>query len=50
LGESSSSWGTPWHNCALLKKNGEWELMRRNEAEKRNYKLIQGESPYFEEV
>jgi pyoverdine/dityrosine biosynthesis protein Dit1 len=46
-----TSWGTPWHNCALHKKDGEWVLIRKNEAEKRNYRLVDdGLLPYFEEI
>jgi len=44
-------WGTPWHNCALLRKNGEWQLIRKNMAMSRGYKLIEnGSLPYYLET
>lgn len=36
---SHSTWGTPWHNCALLHPNGCWSLIRRKEAEETGCQL-----------
>lgn len=44
-------WGTPWHNCALLRNNGQWELIRRNLAVQRGYILKEKEGlSYYEEI
>lgn len=42
-------WGTPWHNCAVLRTSGDWELIRKNVATKRGYKLQHTEQglPYY---
>ncbi len=34
-----TTWGTPWHNCALLHPNGHWSLVRKREAEEKGYQL-----------
>lgn len=36
-------WGTPWHNCAVLRRTGEWELVRKNMALVRGYELNETE-------
>jgi hypothetical protein len=51
----ASDWGTPWHNCALLQKDGTWTLIRKCDAEKRNltlatFQAASGALPYFAEV
>eukprot|EP01127_Copromyxa_protea_P013457 TRINITY_DN3632_c0_g1_i3.p1 TRINITY_DN3632_c0_g1~~TRINITY_DN3632_c0_g1_i3.p1 ORF type:complete len:151 (-),score=22.33 TRINITY_DN3632_c0_g1_i3:10-462(-) len=48
---SDMQWGTPWHNCAVLRKNGDWELIRKNMALVRGYELKETEDglPYFVE-
>lgn len=45
-------WGTPWHNCAVLRKSGEFELIRKNMATVRGYELKETEDglPYYLEV
>jgi len=43
-------WGTPWHNCAVLRKSGDWELLRRKIAIERGYLLHDDVPlPYYEE-
>ena len=48
---SDMQWGTPWHNCAVLRKNGDWELVRKNVARVRGYELRYTEDedklPYY---
>lgn len=50
--DADFQWGTPWHNCALRRKSGKWELIRKNMAEQRQYRLTQAESGlhYYEET
>jgi len=49
---SDMQWGTPWHNCAVLRKSGDWELVRRNVALERGYELRHTDQglPYYLEV
>jgi len=34
-----SDWGTPWHNCALLRTDGTWVLIRRKQAIEEGHEL-----------
>jgi len=44
-----TDWGTPWHNCALLKANGTWSLIPRKEVENQGHVLVPGDLPYYRE-
>ena len=48
----ASDWGTPWHNCALRRLDGSWELIRRSEAEQRGYSIERSATslPYYVET
>ncbi len=49
--EADFKWGTPWQNCAVLRKTGEWQLIRKSVAVERGYFLIDDHSlPYYEET
>jgi len=41
---SDIQWGTPWHNCAVMRKSGNWELVRLNVANQRGYELCKPEN------
>jgi len=48
--ESDFQWGTPWHNSAVKRHSGEWQLLRKNIALQRGYVLNEaGPLPFFEE-
>lgn len=44
-----TDWGTPWHNCAVLGRDGKWSLAHREDCERAGYQLTTSAEgyPYF---